>query len=90
MLINIILVAILFAVFGGIAHRIMGGGGSPLHLIFVGFCGYMLSQALRDIFDWNSIGLIKVLLLDIACSCFTVWGLGKIQVWLIVRKKRSG
>ena len=89
MLLNVILVTMLFAVFGATAHRIMGGGGSLLHLVFVGGCGYLLSDTVRTLFSLHSIGIFWVLGMDIAASCIVIWIIRAIQVYLIRQRIRS-
>lgn len=89
MLLNIILVMLMFAVFGSIAHRIMGGGGSLMHLVFVGGCGYFLSHAVRTVFALHSIHIAWILGMDIAASCIVVWIIRAIQVYLIKQKIHS-
>jgi uncharacterized membrane protein YeaQ/YmgE (transglycosylase-associated protein family) len=86
MLLNIALTALFFAILGALAHRIAGGGGSFLHLVFVGFAGYMISDTIRTIFDLDSMGLIKILLLDVICSCVVVKLLVRLKTYLIKRK----
>lgn len=83
MLINIGLTALFWALLGAIARRIVGGRGGFLHLVLVRFLGYMISDTIRSIFGLDEIGLVKILLLDLACTCAVVKTLGWLELYLI-------
>ncbi len=86
MVLNIVLTALFWAILGALAHRIAGGGGGFLHLVFVGFVGYMISDAIRSLFDLHSMELVKILLLDVICSCIVVKLLAQLELYLIKHK----
>lgn len=83
MLINVGLTALFWALLGAIARRIVGGRGGLLHLVLVGFLGYMISDTIRSIFGLDEIGLMKILLLDLTCSCVVVKTLAWLELYLI-------
>ena len=83
MILNIGLTALFCALLGAIARRIVGGRGGFLHLVLVGFLGYMISDTLRTIFGLDEMGLVKILLLDLACSCVVVKAIARLELYLI-------
>lgn len=88
MLLNIALVFLYFAAIGAVAHRLTCRGGNLLHLAFVGFLGYMLSEFCRNILGC-SFGILGIIAADIAGSVVVELIIWWIQVYLTARKIRN-
>lgn len=72
MILNIILVLILGAFIGTVAHFIMGGDGGLIHNAFIGIVGILLADVITRVFGSEPYGVIKNILLDIAGACILI------------------
>lgn len=80
MILNIILVFILCAVIGCIAHYIMGGSGSIFHNAFTGIVGIVVAETLTRIVGISPYGIIKNLILDVIGACIFIFAINRIKI----------
>ena len=78
MILNIILVFILGAVIGGIAHYVMGGAGSLFHNAFIGIVGITVADTLSRIVGIYP-GIIVKLILDVIGACIFIFAINRIK-----------
>lgn len=79
MILNIILVFILGAVIGGIAHYIMGGSGNIFHNAFIGIVGIVVAETFTRIVGISPYGIIKNLILDVIGACVFIFVINRIK-----------
>lgn len=72
MILNIILVMILGACIGSVAHFIMGGDGGLIHNAFIGIIGILLADVITRVLGFEPYGVIKNILFDIIGACILI------------------